>query len=263
MSDKEYKKLNKASDEFNILKKETLIKTLNDAGLYKSAMNLKNWDELDEEGAEFLNNLSKAANTRINVNGETIDTATVKVSPKEQSKRTGERTANVSPSTAVKQYTSTSYGTAQQQASRQSRIDAIKNKKQPVKIYSDEEKKALAAKIGLNKSDLIDMLFKAGQRESALNLHNWGEKDNIANNLENIILADIEKSDDDKYDVARLKQQNNTADELHPAVHNALSSWYDKKGGAKGVLSPEQYEKFKSIKEAKQRRSKMKIVKDK
>ena len=77
------------------------------------------------------------------------------------------------------------------------------------------------------------------------------------------MMDDLNKDDsEEKYDIARLKQQGDKAGELHPAVHDTLRSWYDKKGGAKGLLTPEQYEKFKGIKNAKEKQKSIKIVKD-
>ena len=52
--------MDKISDELDLLEKSELVEALDEVGLHQSALNLCNWDELDNSGDEFLNDLTKA-----------------------------------------------------------------------------------------------------------------------------------------------------------------------------------------------------------
>jgi hypothetical protein len=58
--------------------------------------------------------------------------------------RTGEEHPELGRNVATRQYTSSSYGTAKQQAAAEAK--KVKEKSGPVKVYTEEEKKALQEK---------------------------------------------------------------------------------------------------------------------
>jgi hypothetical protein len=82
-------------------------------------------------------------------------------------KHGGYRSSSVGRTNATvpggKQYSSATFGSTKQQVAAQQKELEAKNKLQPVKVFSEEEKAALAFKMGLKKEDILKVDPTTGQ----------------------------------------------------------------------------------------------------
>jgi 8-oxo-dGTP pyrophosphatase MutT (NUDIX family) len=84
------------------------------------------------------------------IGGEKVSLYNQKDNIQRKSRRTGEVHENVGQNKAAVKFTPSAYGTFSQQADREAKQDKQKSKNNPVKVFTDEEKAALQAKL-LNK----------------------------------------------------------------------------------------------------------------
>lgn len=118
-----------------------LIKALEDMGKRESALLLKNWGEMDDTARKVDEELDKS-----NYGPKGMGLYDPAASIKRKQTRTGEVHEDAGQNKAVRQYTSALMGTAKDQAAAEARETKQRNKKQPVKVYTDEEKRALEEK---------------------------------------------------------------------------------------------------------------------
>jgi hypothetical protein len=118
-----------------------VIKALEEMGKRESALLLKNWGEMDDTARQVDEELDKS-----NYGPKKYKLYDPGSSIKRKQTRTGEVHEDVGQNKAVRQYTSASMGTAKDQAAAEAREAKAKNARQPVKVYTEEEKRALEEK---------------------------------------------------------------------------------------------------------------------
>lgn len=116
-----------------------LVKALADAGFTESALLLKNWGEMDKNAEDIAEQMGKS-----NYGPKDLDLYDTTANQKRKETRTGEEVEAAGKNKGVRQYTSAAQGTAKEQATNQAKVDAVKSKKQPIKVYTPEELKTFA-----------------------------------------------------------------------------------------------------------------------
>lgn len=117
---------------------EEVIKALDEMGKRESALLLKNWGKMDDTARKVDEGLDKS-----NYGPKEYKMYDPKDNVQRKQTRTGEVHEDIGQNKAVQQYTSATMGTAKDQATAEAREAKEKNKKQPVKVYTEEEKRAL------------------------------------------------------------------------------------------------------------------------
>jgi 8-oxo-dGTP pyrophosphatase MutT (NUDIX family) len=106
-----------------------------------------------KELKEYEDDMDKSNYGPKKIGGEKVSLYNQKDNIQRKSRRTGEVHENVGQNKAAVKFTPSAYGTFSQQADREVKQDKQKSKKNPVKVFTDEEKKALQAKLLSNKTD--------------------------------------------------------------------------------------------------------------